>query len=276
MLGDGGEVTCWVGSNTDIEDLKKAQEIVTKAHEEQLQRHRTELAHAARLSMMGEMAASLAHELNQPLHAVTNYASGSLMPLRKSPQRDQQLLTALEQIGEEANRAAGIVRRVRRFVQKRAPQFSEVSVNHLVEEVVFLNKAELEQRHIEIVTELAENLPAVMGDPVQIEQVIMNLVRNGLEAMEETPEENRLLGIKTTRQGDETIQVEVCDRGKGIGDEDLEKVCEPFFTTKPEGMGMGLAISRSIVQNHGGRLGLSTNQDQGCTFHFTLPAGKRS
>jgi signal transduction histidine kinase len=198
------------------------------------------------------------------------------MRLLKSPQRDPQLLTALEQIGEEANRAAGIVRRVRRFVQKRDPQFSEVSVNHLVEEVVFLNKAELEQRHIGIVTQLAENLPAVMGDPVQIEQVIMNLVRNGLEAMEETPEENRLLGIKTTRQGEETTQVEVCDRGKGIGDEDLEKVCEPFFTTKPEGMGMGLAISRSIVQTHGGRLGLSTNQDQGCTFHFTLPAGKRS
>jgi PAS domain S-box-containing protein len=276
VLAEDGQVTCWVGSNTDIEDLKSAQEILKKAHEEQLQRHRTELAHAARLSMMGEMAASLAHELNQPLHAVTNYAGGSLMRLLKSPQRDQQLVTALEQIGEEANRAAGIVRRVKRFVQKRDPQFSEVSVNHLVEEVVFLNKAELDKRHVEMVTELSANLPLVTGDPVQIEQVMMNLVRNGLEAMEETPEENRRLDIKTRRQGEEMIQVEVCDRGKGIGDGDLERVCEPFFTTKPEGMGMGLAISRSIVQTHGGRLGVSTNQDQGCTFSFTLPAGKRS
>ena len=104
----------------------------------------------------------------------------------------------------------------------------------------------------------------------------MNLVRNGLEAMDETPEENRLLSIKTMRHGDEMVQVEVCDRGKGIGGEDLEKVFEPFFTTKPEGMGMGLAISRSIVQAHGGRLWVSANQGQGCTFHFTLPVGKRN
>jgi PAS domain S-box-containing protein len=276
VLGEDGQVTCWIGSNTDIEDLKQAQEILKQAHEEQLQRHRTELAHAARLSMMGEMAASLAHELNQPLQAVNNYAGGSLMRLLTSPHRDEQLVTALEQISEEANRAAGIVRRVRGFVQKREPQFSEVFVNNLVQEVVLFSKAELEQRRVKVVLELSESLPAVIGDPVQIEQVIMNLVRNGLEAMEETPEENRLLGIKAMRHGDEMAQVEVCDRGKGIGGEDLERVFEPFFTTKPEGMGMGLAISRSIVQAHGGRLWVTTNQDQGCTFHFTLPVGKRS
>ena len=126
--------------------LKQAQEMLKQAHDEQLQRHRAELAHVARLSMMGEMAASLAHELNQPLHAVNNYASGSLMRLLKTPQRDEELVAALEQIGEEANRAAEIVRRVRGFVQKREPQFSEVLVNNLVEEVVLLSKAELEQR----------------------------------------------------------------------------------------------------------------------------------
>lgn len=275
-LGEDGQVTCWFGSATDIEDLKQAQEILNQAHEEQLERHRAELAHVARLSMMGEMAASLAHELNQPLHAINNYASGSLMRLLKTPQRDQELVTALEKVSEEANRAAEIVRRVKWFVQKRESPFSEVSVNRLVEEVVLLSKAELEQRHAKVALELSDNLPVVMGDPVQIEQVIMNLVRNGLEAMEETPEENRLLGIKTMRRGDEMVQLEVCDRGKGIGREDLAKVFEPFFTTKPEGMGMGLAISRSIVRAHGGRLWLSADQDQGCTFHFTLPVGERS
>ena len=116
----------------------------------------------------------------------------------------------------------------------------------------------------------------VIGDAVQIEQVIMNLVRNGLEAMKETSVENQLLSIKTMRHSDKMVQVEVSDRGKGIGREDLEKIFDPFFTTKPEGMGMGLAISRSIIQAHGGRLWVSTNQDQGCTFHFTLPVGKRS
>ena len=257
------------GVMLDVTERKRAQD-------EQLQRNRRELAHVARLSMMGEMAASLAHELNQPLHAVNNYASGSLMRLLKTPHADQELVSALEQIVEEANRAAGIVRRVRAFVEKREPQLSAVLVNNLIEEVVLFSKAEMEQRHAKVVVALAKNLPLVLGDPVQIEQVIMNLVRNGLEAMDETPEENRLLSIKTFRHGDDMVQVDVADRGKGSGEADREKMFQPFFTTKPEGMGMGLAISRSIVQVHGGRLWVSTDQDQGCTFHFTLPVGKRS
>ena len=277
VRGADGQITSWFGCATDIEDLKQAQELLKQAHDQQLQRHRAELAHVARLSMMGEMAASLAHELNQPLHAINNYASGSLIRLRKTPQRDEQLVAALEQISEEAKRAAEIVRRVRGFVQKHEPQFSEVFVNNLVEEVILLSKTELEQHcHAKVVVELLENLPVVIGDAVQIEQVIMNLVRNGLEAMEETSVENQLLTIKTMRYSDKMVQVEVCDRGKGIGGEALEKIFDPFFTTKPEGMGMGLAISRSIIQAHGGRLWVSTNQDQGCTFHFTLPVSKRS
>ncbi len=256
--------------------LRQAQEILKQAHDEQLQRHRTELAHVARLSMMGQMAASLAHELNQPLHAVKNYAYGSICRLQKMPERDEEFVIALEQISEEASRAAEIIRRVKWFVQKHELQFSEAIVNNLVEEVVLFSKAELKQRgHAKIVLELAENLPAVMGDAIQIEQVIMNLVCNGLEAMDEMPDDDRLLVIKTMRHGEDTIQVDVCDCGKGIGGADLEKVFEPFFTTKPEGMGMGLAISRSIVQSHRGRLWVTSNQVQGCTFHFTLPIGKR-
>ena len=275
VFHDDGHLLSWIGSCTDIEELKQAQEILKQAHDEQLQRHRTELAHVARLSIMGEMAASLAHELNQPLHAVNNYAGGSLLRLRKSPQPDELVVAALEQIGKEANRAAEIIRRVMGFVQKRKPHFSEVGVNGLVEEAVLFSKAELGRRHAKVVLELADDLPAVNGDAIQIEQVVMNLVRNGLEAMEETPEANRLLSVKTMRQGGEMVQVEVCDRGKGIDEEDLKKAFEPFFTTKPEGMGMGLAISRSIIQAHGGRLWATVNDVQGCTFHFTLPIGKR-
>jgi C4-dicarboxylate-specific signal transduction histidine kinase len=275
MKDENGQIVFWFGSATDIEDLKQAQEMLKQAHDEQLQRHQAELAHVARLSMMGEMAASLAHELNQPLHAVNNYASGSLMRLLKTPQRDEQIVAALEQISEEANRAAEIIRRVMGFVQKREARFSEVIVNDLVEEAVLLNKIEVGRRHAKIVLELAEDLPTVVGDAIQIEQVIMNLIRNGLEAMDETRDDNRLLGIKTMRHDANTVQVDVCDRGEGIGEADTEKVFEPFFTTKPEGMGMGLAISRSIVQSHGGRLWATVNEVQGCSFHFTLPIGKR-
>ena len=275
LLGEDGQVICWFGSATDIEDLKQAEEILKKAHEEQLQKHRAESAHMARLNMMGAMAASLAHELNQPLHAMKNYAYGGICRLLKTPEKDPELAAALEQISAEADRAAAIVRRVRAFVQKRDPQVSAVSLNRLVEEVVLLSKAEIEQHAGKVVLELSADLPLVLGDSIQIEQVLMNLVRNGLEAMDETPHDNRLLGIKTLRQGDDMVQVEVRDCGKGIGAAYLEKVFEPFFTTKPEGMGMGLAISRSIIQAHGGRLWVSANQALGCTFHFTLSIGKR-
>jgi C4-dicarboxylate-specific signal transduction histidine kinase len=275
-LAEDGHLICWIGCATDIEELKQAQEILKQTHDEQLQRHQAELAHVARLSMMGEMAASLAHELNQPLHAVKNYAYGSICRLQKMPERDEEFVVALEQICEETTRAAEIIRRIKAFVQKREPRFLEVIVNSLVEEAVLFSKTELGRRQAKIVLDLANDLPSVLGDAIQIEQVIMNLVRNGLEAMDETPEENRLLAIKTLRHGPGMVLVEISDRGKGIGEKDLKKAFEPFFTTKPEGMGMGLAISRSIIQTHQGRIWVSANQDQGCTFHFTLPVGKRS
>ena len=275
VLSEDGQVTCWVGSNTDIEELKQAQEILRQAHDEQLQRHQAELAHVARLGMMGEMAASLAHELNQPLHAVKNYAYGSICRLQKMPERDGEVVVALEQIGEEASRAAEIIRRVMGFVQKREPRFTEVVMNGLVEEAVLLSKVELDRRQAAIVLEFDRDLPAVIGDAIQIEQVIMNLVRNGLEAMDETPDDSRRLSVRTMRQGENMIQVDVSDCGKGIGGADMEKLFEPFFTTKAEGMGMGLAISRSIIQSHHGRLWATANHGQGCTFHFTLPIGKK-
>ncbi|HQI27690.1 MAG TPA: MASE3 domain-containing protein [Sedimentisphaerales bacterium] len=274
-LGEDGRVTCWFGSATDIEDLKQAQEILERAHDEALQRHQAELAHVARLSVMGEMTAGLAHELNQPLHAMKNYAQGCVRRLSKTPQRDEELVAALQQISREANRAADIVRLVKRFVEKRERRVSEVSLNNLLHEVFLLSKPELEPRHARVLLELAQDLPSIHCDPVQIEQVVMNLLRNGLEAMDQTPEEERVLAIKTMRLDDEMVQVEVRDFGKGIGAEELKRVFEPFFTTKPEGMGMGLAISRSIVHASGGRLWVSLNPDRGCTFHFTLPVGKR-
>jgi C4-dicarboxylate-specific signal transduction histidine kinase len=134
---------------------------------------------------------------------------------------------------------------------------------------------ELEQRRVRVVLELREDLPPILGDSIQIEQVIMNLIRNGLEAMEQTPEESRVLTVGTGRCDDKAIEVLVRDRGPGIRAEEMKKLFQPFFTTKPEGMGMGLAISRSIVQAHGGQLCASANQAGGCTFRFSLPIGKK-
>ena len=193
------------------------------------------------------------------------------MRLRKARDGDEELILALEQINEEANRAAEIVHRVRRFVQKRESCFCDLSINRMVEEVTSFSRSELEQRHVQLVLELSEDLPPVSGDSVQIQQVIMNLLRNGLEAMQNTPEQGRRMIITTLRHGDDTVQVGVSDCGEGIPIAYSDKVFRtPFFTTKPEGLGMGLAISRSIVQSHGGRLWLSGNPERAAVRSISL------
>ena len=261
----------WNGIATDVTDRKRAEEALERARHQELQRHRAELAHVARLSLMGEMTAGLVHELNQPLHAVKSYARGSALRLLKLPQADEELLAALQQIGDEADRAAEIIRRVRRFVQKRELHSSELFVNRVVENVILLSKAEIDERRAIVALELGENLPAIVADPIQIEQVVMNLVRNGLEAMMDAPKDQRRLTIKTMLDGNDAVEVEVSDQGNGIDPDHMERVFEPFYTTKPEGMGMGLAISRSIIEAYRGRLWVSANPIRGCTFHFSLP-----
>jgi len=269
-LNAAGEVECWFGSAMDIEDLKQAQEILKTAHDEQLLRHQAELAHVARLSMMGEMTATLAHELNQPLHAVKNYAYGCGRRLKNLPEPDAEALAALDQIAEEAQRAAEIIRRVRAFVQKREFHLTAMDVNAAVQEVLGFSKMDLQRHRILVCLDLAADLPPAVGDKIQVEQVLMNLVRNGVEAMDHSSGERRLV-VRTLRLDESNVQIDVSDVGKGIDAAELEQVFEPFFTTKPEGMGMGLPISRSIVQAHGGRLWASANAGPGCTFHFTLP-----
>jgi PAS domain S-box-containing protein len=276
VLDQHGNVAAWFGSATDVEELKQSQEILKLANDEQLQRHQAELAHVGRLSMMGEMAASLAHELNQPLHAVANYAYGSTCRLQKSSQPDPQLLTALEQIREEAQRAAEIIRRIKAFVQKRTLRFSQVALGKLVTEAALFARSDFDRSRAKLVLHLADDLPAIEGDPIQLEQVLMNLLRNSLESMEQTPADERLVTVKTQRNGPDAVELSVCDNGKGICPADCDKIFEPFFTTKPEGMGMGLAISRSIIQAHRGRLWVSCDQPRGCTFHITLPVGTGS
>ncbi len=270
-LGENGEVVSWIGSATDIEELKQAQEVLRRDRDEQLQRHREELAHVGRLSILGELAAGLAHELNQPLHAIANYARGCVLRLEKQPDTDEQLVAAMEQVSEEAHRAAEIVRRVRRFVEKRPPQFSPVSVNQLIEEVLRLQDVGQTEYDVRIELALAEDVPPALGDPIQIQQVLLNLIRNGVEAMEQTTPKSRVLTVKTAAS-DAEVCIAISDRGTGIAENARDKIFEPFFTSKPTGLGMGLAICRSIAQAHGGRLEVSGNEHQGATFRFFLPA----
>ena len=183
-------------------------------------------------------------------------------------------MTALEQIAQEADRAAEIIRRVRNFVQKTGPQVSPISLNDVVQHAATIINLELKRTGARIVCELAPDIALVEADPIQIKQVVVNLALNGLESMYEVPEAERLLGIGTRRCDEQTMEVFVRDCGKGIDPQEMNQIFEPFFTTKPEGMGMGLAICRSIVQTHKGRLWVSANNDRGCTFHFTLPAAQ--
>jgi PAS domain S-box-containing protein len=241
-----------------------------KQAEEQGRKHQTELAHVARVSTMGEMASGLAHELNQPLTAVVNSAQSALNRLRSDTGVRQDVLEAIELASAQALRAAEIIRRLADFVQKHEPRRSSCNFNDAVREVVNLMAHEVRDQGVRIRLELAVDLPLVRADNIQIQQVILNLVRNGIEAMSEMPAGQRLLQIQTSVVGD-AVEVAVRDRGSGLTPETRERLFTPFYTTKPHGMGMGLSISRSIIDAHGGRLWTTSNPDLGTAFHFTLP-----
>jgi C4-dicarboxylate-specific signal transduction histidine kinase len=240
--------------------------------EEQVHRHRVEFAHMARLCTVGEMMAELTHELNQPLSAISSYTQACQRILYSDGADDrEELLSSLYQIGVQADRAAEIIRRLRRFVTKAKPVRTAVDVNAIVREVAGLSKIDARMAQAEVCFELSEPLPPALGDRIQIEQVVVNLIRNALEAMRDAEPEWRRLTIRTAGDGPERIVVEVCDGGSGIPAEVIDHVFDHFFTTKPGGMGLGLAVSHSIIENHGGRLWVTRNPKRGSTFHFTLP-----
>ena len=238
--------------------------------EEERRRHRAELAHAGRLSSMGEMAAGLAHELNQPLAAVNMYIQGCLQRLRGSGCGREELLTALERAGTQAERAGEIIRRIRGFVRKEPPSRQSCDINDLILEAVDLVEIDLNRNEPALWLDLGDALPRVSVDPVQIKQVLINLVRNAIESLEDVPVEARAVVVRTHRLPGGEIQVEISDNGKGIPEDMLERVFDPFVTTRSEGMGLGLAISRSIIEDHGGRLWAEAGPQGGAVFRFVL------
>ena len=256
----------------DITDRRLA-EIELRRKEKEVADAREHLAHMARLSTMGEMAAGIAHEINQPLTAISAYAQGSVRLLENGQADVQTLREPLEKIATQAVRAGEVIRRLRSFINKSASELELINANELVSEVVQLAEVDAHRHGIPVYLHLAEQVPAVRVDTVQIQQVILNLIRNALEAMDETPRERARVDVYTQRESDGKVSVRVVDTGSGLSEDALQQVFAPFFTTKAAGMGMGLSISETIVTAHGGHLSVSNNANgMGATFTLLLTA----
>ncbi len=257
-----GNIYALLGITRDITEHKQA--------EEQARRHQTELARVARLSTMGEMATGIAHELNQPLSAIANFSRGCIRRLRSGGMSPQELVVPLEEVCEQAERAGDILRHVRDFVRKREPRLKSLDVNQIVRAVVKFTEHEARHQCTHVRLNLDPLLPKVAADAIMIEQVIVNLVRNAIEAMAEVSQSRREIVIQTRLFESDAVEVEVADTGPGIEGGLIDQVFDQFFTTKPEGVGMGLAISRSIIESHGGRIRAESSRDGGAILRFTL------
>ncbi len=264
------QATRWVdgrvvrmGIATDITDRKQTAE-VAREQEERLQR-------TARLITMGEMASTLAHELNQPLAAIANYCAGSVTRLQAGNAKIEDVLGAMQKASFQAERAGKIIRRVREFVKKSEPRRCAVNIAEVLEDAIGFADIDARRTGIRIHIEVEADLPRVYADRIMIEQVLLNLIRNGLDAMADTLPEARVLAVRVRTSGAEAVEIAVVDRGHGISEEGRAQLFTPFYTTKTEGMGMGLNICRSIVEFHNGRLLVDANPEGGTIFSFTLP-----
>ncbi len=247
--------------------LQVARDITERHNHEEASRIQQEkIQITSRLTTMGEMASSLAHELNQPLTAIVNYSAGAVAMVKAGRTDPDTLLPALEKAVSQAQRAGKIISRIREFVKRSEPRRQAIQISTVIENAVDLAEIHTRKRHVTIVCSVPANLPDVLADPILIEQVLLNLVKNGLEAMDHAAHQNLL--VEVSLHGNQ-IEVAVVDRGQGLTDP--ERLFEPFFSTKAEGLGMGLNICRTIIESHHGRLWATPNPDGGTIFRFTLP-----
>jgi len=232
-----------------------------------------ELARVTRLTAMGELAASIAHEVTQPLTGIVTNGNACLHWLASDPPNVAKAQTSVERIIRDSNLASEVIHNVRTLVKKTPPHREPVALNDLISRMLALVSSEMTRHQVELETALAVDLPRVLGDPVQLQQVLLNLIINALESMSSTSGRRRVLTIRSERrESPETVAIAVCDSGVGLDSRTAERMFDAFFTTKPEGMGMGLSICRTIISAHGGHLTNSNNADHGATFEFTLPA----
>jgi PAS domain S-box-containing protein len=259
VLDASGDLVQFVGSSMDISASKRAEEA------------QVDLAHVNRVTTMGELTASLAHEVNQPIAAAVTDANTCLRWLARDQPDLEEAREAAARVVKDATRAAEIIARVRMVFKKGVAQRELVDVNELIREMVILLRNEISRRSISVRTELAEALPRIMGDRVQLQQVMMNLIMNSIDAMKEV-DGTRELTIHSRSADSEQVMVSVSDTGGGLPSQQADQIFNAFFTTKAHGTGMGLRISRSIVESHGGRLWAADNSPGGASFCFTLPA----
>jgi len=261
---------------TDVATHIAAIAIEQQTSREKLARTQAELAHAAQVTSMRELAASIGQELNETLGAIVGNADKCLESIEESKSDPEQLRSALTDISNDARRTIEVIARIRALAKNSAPQKVSLNLNELATEVLALIGHEAQRKHVNLQAELADDLPSVVGDRVQLHQVLLNLVMNGMDAMTGVAERSLELTVKTDRAGNGDVLVAVTDRGMGIKPHELDRVFKAFHTTKSAGLGMGLAISRSIIHAHGGRLWAESNIGPGTTFKFTLPAGVRA
>jgi C4-dicarboxylate-specific signal transduction histidine kinase len=261
-----GNILRFVGTSTDVHDWRQAQEA--------LRNTQTEFAHVTRVMTMGELTASIAHEVNQPLGAiVTSAAAGARWLATKPPQMDKAR-RALERIASDGKRAAEVIRRIRALMKRQAPRKEWLDINEAIREVIELAQYQLRRSEILVETRLGHDLPLVRCDRVQLQQVLLNLTINGIEAMNGIKERPRALTLVSGSEESDAVSVEVRDTGTGLDSEHASHLFEPFFTTKAEGLGIGLSISRSILESHGGRLSAAANAPHGTVFYFSLPVNE--
>jgi C4-dicarboxylate-specific signal transduction histidine kinase len=253
-----------IGVATDTTERRRA--------EWQSRRLLEELAQTGRISTLGEMASGLSHELNQPLAAIVAYVDACLELVESGKMDNQQLAVVLRSVSNQAERAGQIIHRLRKMIRRSQPVRAPMSVNDAVREIAALLESETRQADVTLELELSDGLPEAAADFLQVQQVIQHLVRNGLEAIADVPSDRRRLLIATgpTPAGD--VEIAVRDLGRGLAGVAAENVFEPFFSTKSNGLGLGLSISRTIVEAHGGRIWMTSNATHGATARFTLPA----
>jgi two-component system, LuxR family, sensor kinase FixL len=242
-----------------------------KRNEERRLRQHTEMLTASRLTTMGEMAAAMAHEINQPLAAIANYASAAIRLMDLDEDSTEDVKTALARINEQSHRAGEIIRKLRTFVKPDSASLEPMSLKEIIKDISALAELDARANNISMTIDIADNLPEVVVDGLQVQQVLLNLLRNGIDAMADCKPDDRHIELHGYICGPEEVRVDVIDRGPGIPPSVRDSLFNPFFTTKSGGMGMGLAISQTIVKSHGGTLGFEDNPGGGSTFFVTLP-----
>ena len=262
---DGQRVDAALVIARDLTDHMRASEALREAQ--------TELAHVNRVTTMGQLTASIAHEVSQPIAATVANAHAALRWLDAQPPDQEEVRLALDDIIKDGKRAGDVIGHIRAIVRNVPPRHDRLDINEAILDVIDLTRSELVRKGISLQTEFARGLPSIRGDRIQLQQVILNLIMNAAEAMSDASEQSRDLLIATAEDKPGGVRVEVRDSGPGLSRESLERLFDPFYTTKRGGMGMGLSICRSIIEAHGGQVGATANVPRGAAFHFTLPVG---